>query len=306
MRDAEALAYDPAHHLFFVASGASPTIWAMSEAGQILATIDVLRSSAYRNPITGVEPKPKGLELAPSSRLDDGNTLSLFVVDYGRDQKNDGRLFEISLGPDWLVGSPGSDRPDGGAGNDVLSGQGGNDKLLGRDGSDRLDGGAGNDVLLGQGGNDKLLGRDGNDQLRGDDGADALYGGNNEDRLYGGVGNDLLRGDAGQDVLSGGAGLDRFVFTSVSTSRVTARDVITDFAHGDKIDLWHIDANTRWSGNQAFHLVTHFTGAAGDLKTDKTSWGFLVNGDVNGDGRADFALSVKTALATLHSYDFLL
>jgi len=27
---------------------------------------------------------------------------------------------------------------------------------------------------------------------------------------------------------------------------------------------------------------------------------------VNGDGQADFALSVKTALAALHSYDFVL
>jgi hypothetical protein len=324
MRDAEALAYDPAHHLFFVASGASSTIWAMSEAGQILATIDVLRSSAYRNPITGVGPEPKGLELAPSSRLNDGNTLSLFVADYGSDQKNDGRLFEISLGPGWLVGSPDDDRLDGGAGNDVLSGQGGDDKLLGRDGNDQLWGDDGADALYGSNGEDRLYGEDGNDAMRGgagddrffggsgndvllgDDGADSLYGGAGDDRLSGGAGNDLLRSDAGQDTLSGGAGLDRFVFTSVSTSRPTAQDAITDFASGDKIDLSLIDANTRWSGNQAFHWVTHFTGAAGELTADKTSWGFLVSADVNGDGRADFALTVRTALAALHSDDFLL
>ena len=103
---------------------------------------------------------------------------------------------------------------------------------------------------------------------------------------------------------SPGAGPQLVVYQT--TRAQVSRDVITDFEHGDKIDLSRIDANTRWSGSQAFHLVTHFTGAAGELKADKTSWGFLVGGDVNGDGRADFALSVKTALAALHSYDFVL
>jgi len=106
--------------------------------------------------------------------------------------------------------------------------------------------------------------------------------------------------------MSGGAGYDGFVFTSVSNSRPTARDTITDFAHGDKIGLSLIDANTRSAGNQAFHLVSSFTGVAGELTADQISGGFLVRADVNGDGRADFALSVKTALAALHSADFML
>jgi uncharacterized protein YjiK len=100
MEDAEALAYHPTYDVFFVASGASRTIWELDRSGDILATIDVLND--YRNPITGGRPKPKGLELAPSSDPNDGNELSLFVADYGADQKNDGRLFEITLG-DWLL-----------------------------------------------------------------------------------------------------------------------------------------------------------------------------------------------------------
>ena len=42
------------------------------------------------------------LELAPSSDPSDGAKLSLYVADYGADQANDGRLFEIDLGdPFW-------------------------------------------------------------------------------------------------------------------------------------------------------------------------------------------------------------
>jgi hypothetical protein len=93
MKDAEALAYDPAHDVFFVGSGASPLIWAMDRQGNILATIDVL---------TSYNAHPKGFELAPSSNPNDGDTLSLYVVDYGADQVNDGRLFEINLGSGWL------------------------------------------------------------------------------------------------------------------------------------------------------------------------------------------------------------
>ena len=103
MKDADALAYDPNHDVFFIASGAWSRIWEMDRAGNILATIDVLGATTYVNPITGVKPVSKGMELAPSSDPNDGNTMNLFVADYGVDQQNDGRLFEINLGADWLV-----------------------------------------------------------------------------------------------------------------------------------------------------------------------------------------------------------
>jgi hypothetical protein len=103
MKDAEALAYDPTHEVFFVASGKSTNIWELDRDGNILATINVLGSSSYVNPITGVKPVPKGLELAPSSDPNDGNKMNLYVADYGVDQVNDGRLFEIDLGSGWLI-----------------------------------------------------------------------------------------------------------------------------------------------------------------------------------------------------------
>lgn len=42
------------------------------------------------------------IELAPSSDPNDGNQLSLYVADYGADQVNDGHIYEIHLGPDWI------------------------------------------------------------------------------------------------------------------------------------------------------------------------------------------------------------
>jgi VCBS repeat-containing protein len=96
LKDAEALAYDPSHDVYFVASGQNKDIWVIDTYGNVLETITTLES------LSGV--KPKGLELAPSSDPNDGNQLSLYVVDYGADQVNDGRLFEINLGPDWLYG----------------------------------------------------------------------------------------------------------------------------------------------------------------------------------------------------------
>ena len=96
MKDAEALAYDPRHDVFFVSSGheTSHNIYVVDPLGNVLDTITAL--SSYSGT------KVKGLELAPSSDPNDGNQLSLYVCDYGADQVNDGRIFEIHLPPDWI------------------------------------------------------------------------------------------------------------------------------------------------------------------------------------------------------------
>ncbi|HEX2135551.1 MAG TPA: hypothetical protein VHG30_06520 [Microvirga sp.] len=336
MTDAEALAYDPAHDLFFVASGASPTIWAMSRTGQIVTTIDVLSSPSYRNPVTGVAPAPKGLELAPSSDPNDGTTLSLFVADYGVDQKNDGRLFEISLGPDWLtgvpardqltdgsngesanppinilrVGSSGNDRLDGGQGADTLLGGEGNDLLLGHSGNDQLDGGTGldaflggdgDDMLLGRAGSDRLDGGTGNDALAGYDGRDRLLGRSGADKLYGGLGSDYLAGGLGQDVLAGHAGRDRFVFDDGDTgaSRSTA-DYVIGFRGdlGDRLDMRPVDAEMRARGDQAFAFIGEKDAftKAGQVRYQNTRTDTWVYLNTDADRTAEAVIRLKGVL----------
>jgi hypothetical protein len=102
IEDPEALVYDTREDVFYVGGGFSENIWKIDRSGAILDTITIL--SAYRNPVSNTGVKVKDLELAPSSDPnDDPGKLSLYVVDYGADQVNDGRLFEINPGDFVLV-----------------------------------------------------------------------------------------------------------------------------------------------------------------------------------------------------------
>lgn len=221
-------------------------------------------------------------------------------------------------GKDWVLGASGNDKLYGGSGADTLHGGSGDDRLYGGSGADVLDGGRGNDRLTGEAGNDDLSGREGNDTLRagagndylfGDSGKDVLYGDSGNDGLDGGSGNDRLYGGTGQDQLTGGAGADRFIFTSIKDSRPSAPDSILDFSHaqGDKIDLRAIDADKTKPGDQAFKMIGNsaFSKKAGELLTETDGFGVTtISGDVNGDGKADFAFKIK--FDSLGSGDFLL
>ncbi|WMS42857.1 calcium-binding protein [Acuticoccus sp. MNP-M23] len=144
-------------------------------------------------------------------------------------------------GRDVLRGRGGDDRIDTGAAADVAAGGGGADTLRGSFGNDRLYGGPGDDALRGEPGRDVLSGGPGADWLSGGSANDRLAGGAGGDRLFGNAGHDRLSGGGGDDVLSGGPGRDRLaggagndVFTFAPG---TGRDVIADFAAGDRIDL---------------------------------------------------------------------
>src|SRR6185436_4741977 len=118
-------------------------------------------------------------------------------------------------------------------------------------------------------------------------------------------------GGSGKDLMTGGGGLDHFNYWSVLESGVVfaQRDVINTYAHGDKVDLSVVDANSKIAGNQAFAFVDHFSNVAGQLQWDKTApTGYLVQGDVNGDGAADFSLQIYAApnFGTIHGWDFIL
>jgi Ca2+-binding RTX toxin-like protein len=146
--------------------------------------------------------------------------------------------------------------------------------------------------------------------LTGGSGDDVLKGAIESDQLNGGAGDDTLIGGAGADQLAGGAGADHFVFLALSdsTPAPAGQDVITDFSSGDgdKIDLSAIDADASTPGNQAFVWAgSAFTSSPGQLIEVAKPGGFLIEGDVTGDGNADLAVFVK-ASAPLGPSDFIL
>lgn len=171
--------------------------------------------------------------------------------------------------------------------------------------SETINGGTGEDILSGRGGNDKLYGGGAHDILRGGPGHDLLVGGGGNDTLRGSGGNDSLNGGPGRDLLGGGAGADTFHFGSLKHSLVGARrDKISDFSHrdGDIIDLRRIDADTDTPGNQAFKFIgaQKFHKVDGELRYKN----HILQGDVNGDGKADFQIYVN--VGKLQVDDFLL
>lgn len=134
------------------------------------------------------------------------------------------------------------------------------------------------ETLLGLKGNDRLYGYRGADTLKGGDGADALYGG------------------LDKDVLVGGRDSDVFWFNSVRETKpgLLYRDTIRDFTTVDLINLSKMDADTDTLGNQAFkwvnrsNLEASFSGVDGQLRFAAG----LLQGDINGDKRADFEIRV--------------
>jgi Ca2+-binding RTX toxin-like protein len=183
---------------------------------------------------------------------------------------------------------------------------GGNDRLIGSKFADDLRGNTGNDNLQGGLANDKVTGGAGNDIALGGSGNDNIQGGAGNDNLRGDAGNDIVTGGLGRDILRGGTGLDRFDFNLLSESvRGTNRDQIIDFsrAQRDRIDLSTIDADTDGTaGNQRFTFIgtAAFNGVDGELRCS----GGIIQGDVNGNGVADF--EIKVNVATLLAGDFIL
>lgn len=190
-------------------------------------------------------------------------------------------------------GNAGANTITGTAAGNLIFGDAGNDTLSGLGGHDSIEGETGNDSLLGGRGNDTVLGGVGLDTISGDDGNDWLEGGDNNDVMSGGAGNDTIVGGLGADRLSGNAGADVFVFTAISDSAVTARDQISGFTTGvDRIDLSAIDANVASLANNAFVRVGAFTGVAGQMIVRVAGGNGFIEGDVDGNGTADFSIQV--------------
>ena len=230
------------------------------------------------------------------------------------------------------------------ANNDVLTGTSAANTISGLDGADRINGAGGNDTLSGGNGSDLLEGGTGNDKLYGGSGIDIAYYGGSTAVLFdlsgstdtarrgsetdtlssiqgviGSSAGDTFRGDGaanlfmggdGKDTYTGGGGRDLYDFNALSDSRVgfSARDVITDFAHGtDKIDLSGIDADTTRPGDQAFHWVGNapFTGAPGELGFFTSGANTVIQASNDGDTAGELQIQL-TGHPALSASDFYL
>ena len=147
----------------------------------------------------------------------------------------------------------------------------------------------------------------------GGSGNDSLIGNAADNVLTGGDGNDTLVGNNGSDTLIGGNGADVFTFLSVLDSGIGSgkRDVITDFnaIQGDKINVSVIDADTIKAGNNTFNFIgsLSFSHTAGELRSyhDTISNSCVVQGDINGDGAADFEIQC-IGISALNAQCFIL
>lgn len=143
------------------------------------------------------------------------------------------------------------------------------------------------------------------------DGQFRIFSGRGDDLLIGSSNNDTISGGRGADTMFGGGGDDVFVFNRIEDSPAGGTlDVIVDFNSGDTIDLSAIDADTTTGGNQAFTFIddADFSNTAGELRaTNESGSRWRIEADVDGDGVADFALTVLTAgLTDFQASDFVL
>ncbi len=125
---------------------------------------------------------------------------------------------------------------------------------------------------------------------------DKIMGGAGKDKMFGGSGDDTLIGGTGKDIMKGGAGADTFVFMSTKHSDTGSKSdvVYFDDEDGDEIDLRGIDACEDEAGNQSFDWIggNGFSGEQGELRFKSG----VLRGDVDGDGKADFAITIEGTL----------
>ncbi|HEY8277671.1 MAG TPA: calcium-binding protein, partial [Methyloceanibacter sp.] len=155
--------------------------------------------------------------------------------------------------------------------------------------------------------NDIIFGNKAANVVFANSGADGVVGFGGNDYLIGGLGADFLIGGKGADRLDGQEDADTFAFVSVkdSTPAKAGRDVILDFEDAlDIINLDAIDANARngVATNEEFQFLgvdVAFASGAGGLRVATKDFGWIIQGEVNGDKKADFAIKVLDASHTI-------
>ena len=230
-------------------------------------------------------------------------------------------------GNDSLTGTTGVNTLNGGNGNDTLvatvdnvrdffNGQGG-----GGDTADYSAYSASLTVTIG--GGNFLVGGSGTvalnfDQLNGIENfiggsaGDTITGNGNANALNGGGGVDIITGAGGADRLTGGANNDTFDFNAIGDSGINAatRDIITDFATGDIIDLGTIGgaavftfigtgAITASAVNQLRYQQIDTDGVGG---VDST----IIQLDNDGDTGIESSILLQSYLGVVAATDFIL
>ena len=241
-------------------------------------------------------------------------------------------IIDLGEGADTLIGGSKQEQVLDSLGNDTYKLGGGSDILFLSSGNDACDGGAGTDsvgfnvagtpncfinldskaiVLGGQTLQASLLSSvavgvsssiKNFERATGGRGDDYIAGNSAANSLTGSDGNDVLYGGLGADRLAGGSENDTFVYLQTKESGLTkaTRDIISAFDRpgataGDLIDLSAIDADTKTAGNQSFNWTNSniaFTHAAGELRAVFEGNDTIIQGDVNGDAKPDFAITV--------------
>ena len=258
-------------------------------AGDVLTNIENLRGSRHADRLTG-DGEANELEGGAGADILDGGGGSDWAV---YDNSAAGVYILMGGTSPALYGDAAGDTLTnienlrGSNHADILVGDGNANEVVGGGGVDSLSGENGNDVLRGEADGDTLSGGAGTDTLYGGAGADNLSGNADADTLYGDGENDLLVGGGGADTLTGGTGADTFAFYGASDSTVGARDVVADFATGDKLDLRRLGTDMRVRYQQFDRAGTG---------NDKT----LVQVDVNKDGDIEAGEDFEVELTGLH------
>lgn len=286
-----------------------------------------------------------GVDAITLNRVDDlggGNTVNAGAGnDTVLNRLEGGNSIAMGLGNDTYVGlgfgSFATDRADtvnGGPGNDSFAfstfkstylGGNDNDTFVSVGWRNSINGGAGNDTVSYRArGDDSTVGDTGvfinlttqrvetsATRIEFLSSIENAEGSVQRDQIAGNGGANRLTGGGGIDDLEGAGGADRFIYTRVSDAPVFSdgADNIFDFsrAQGDRISLHAMDANRNIAGNQDFSFrgAATFSGTAGQLRFTTDGVDTVVQGDVSGDGVADFQILLD-GVTTLRAGDFIL
>jgi Ca2+-binding RTX toxin-like protein len=119
--------------------------------------------------------------------------------------------------------------------------------------------------------------------------ASTLIAGSGNDYIVGGAGADTIVAGSGDDIMFGGGGHNTYIFKSVAD--MAPGSYIGDFLSGqDKIDLSGIATSA--GQTLTFIGLSPFTGVAGQVNEVQNGSQTLLEGDLNGDGIADFQIAV--------------